>query len=91
MLRELFRPSSLRMGLCGDNSAANLIGNNQAGIRKVRHMQLHDLYIKEATRSGRLRVQFVDTDLNAANPMTKVLREGELQQILPALNLYDWE
>jgi len=91
MLRELFRPSSLHLGLCGDNSAANLIGNNQAGIRKVRHMQLHDLYIKEATRGGRLRVQFVDTDLNAANPMTKVLREGELQQILPALNLCDWE
>ena len=59
--------------LYGDNEAANLLANGQTGVRKVRHLDLAQLYVQEVTADGKLRVHKVHTAENPANQLTKVL------------------
>ena len=64
--------------MLGDNNAANLIGANQSGLRKVRHLSLADLFIREAVASKGYGLQRVDSVDNPSDIGTKVLPDQKL-------------
>ena len=75
------------LSLFGDNKAANLIGSSQASVRKVRHLTLSDLFIRDLSRSGRVTIDYVKSALNGADTQTKILGEQKLLGLLPILGL----
>ena len=75
--------------MTGDNHAANLIANCQAPIRKVRHLTLQQLYVRELTKNGELLVEYEKSVYLAADFLTKVLGEQKLRTLLPLAHLHD--
>ena len=73
----------------GDNSAANLLARREADLRKIRHVDLADLWVREATAQGRIRVTDVSTDLNGSDVLTKCLSRARVAPKLPLLHLCD--
>lgn len=73
--------------MVGDNQAANLIASGQAGVRKVRHLSLADLYVREVCDDGRLTVRYVKTTENPSDMLTKPLNESVLVNLLPLVGL----
>lgn len=80
LLAEIFKSRDVKCTLRGDNTAANLMANRQCSIRKVRHLTLPELFIREATNDGRLLVESVSTQNNRSNNLTKVLGELEAER-----------
>lgn len=81
--------SNLRFSLTlwGDNRACNFIASCQASVRKVRHLTLSQLYVRELTQNGILKVVYVPTGENGGDVLTKVLGESMLSPLLPVLCL----
>ena len=82
-------PVRERIDLRGDNAAANLLARRDGDLRKVRHISLADLFIREATSDGRIRVNYVPSDANIADPLTKVMSRSRLEPNLRLLGLMD--
>lgn len=72
----------------GDNRASNLIAGRQCSLRRVRHLCLADLYVREVTRDEGLRVVYVPTGENPSDVLTKVLPRPKIEPLLPRLCLY---
>ena len=66
----------------GDNEAANLMAACQAGIRKVRHLDLANLYVRSVTEEGLIRVQYVESSKNIAELLTKVLPAQQVRILM---------
>jgi hypothetical protein len=77
LMIEIFRAKTVPV-MYGDNEAANLMANNQASLRKIRHIDLAQAFIRDATESSRLKVEYCATLENPANLLTKVLGEKEM-------------
>lgn len=75
--------------LYGDNNSCNLIAQQRTGVRKVRHLALSHLYVREVVQSGDLTVNRVPTDTNAANLLTKVLSGTQLKREMRLSSLVD--
>ena len=75
------------MSLLGDNQAANLMAAGQAGVRKVRHLSLADLFVREVCHGGRVTVKYIPTDVNTADMFTKVLPGNKLKPLTTLLGL----
>jgi len=87
-LSEVFKDAIFHKHLVGDNESTNLISNNQCSIRRVRHLVLADLFVKEITASGFVKVRSRRTAEMAADFLTKVLPETKLRTLLPLANLH---
>lgn len=57
----------------GDNQAACLISQGNAGVRKVRHLTLADLFTRDVIESEGVIAKWIETNLNSSDPLTKVL------------------
>ena len=73
----------------GDNVAANLIAEKTAGLRKVRHLTLADLYVRECTETGRIVISHVPGTENTADLLTKILKEEQLLKLLGLLHMHN--
>ena len=82
LLQEVFPTHTINIKMLGDNDAANLIASCQAGVRRVRHLDLASLYVRTITRNGEVTVEYIDTNDNIADLLTKVIGH----QKLPHLN-----
>ena len=69
----------------GDNKAANLLASNQASMRNHRHLQLPQIWIRNLTRDGKIKVFNITTHLNTADMLTKVLPHQKLFKLLEYL------
>ena len=58
-------------------------------MRKVRHLTLSDLYIRELIGSGDASIARIDSIYNGSDVLTKVMLESKLVHLLHRLNLYD--
>ena len=72
-----------------DNIAACLIGSGQASVRKVRHLDLSHLYIRELATNGEITIEHVPGVDNPANLLTKILRESEMKSALSMVQLVE--
>ena len=72
---------AISMSLCGDNSAANMIAQNQSAVRRVRHIQIDHLFVRSLTNDGTMQVHWVKTNNNPSDMLTKVLGHQKLALI----------
>ena len=73
--------------LYGDNESANSIAKGHASIRKVRHLLLPSLYLRQLTRDGRVEVRYKPTSENCADILTKILGEQRVRVLRHLLRL----
>jgi len=64
---------NVQMSMAGDNQACNAIASCQAGVRRVRHLQLDHLWIRDLTRDGKVQLHWIGTNDNPADLLTKVI------------------
>ena len=88
LLGNVFKCST-RLEMFGDNVAANMIANTQASVRRVRHLDLAALYVRELTDTGRVTVNYVKTTANPADMLTKVLRHIAAKDECALIELFD--
>lgn len=86
-LKLLFPDITFSLELLGDSTAANLISSSQASPRKVRHLSLAHLFVRDLTRDGLLAVTYVETSKNPADIFTKPLPEVNLQPHLKFMSI----
>ena len=91
VLADVFRdrvpPLKIVKKAYGDNSAANLMSRHQCSLRKVRHVALSDLYIREVTENGDITVHDIESSRNRGDSLTKIMNAQRLQPCLSHLNL----
>jgi len=78
----------VQLGLAGDNVAANTIGSNEAGLRKVRHLDKADLFVRQVTDQHG-PIKFVRSAENTGDAMTKTLGRQKLDPLLAKMGLQD--
>lgn len=76
-----------RLVLRGDSQAANCISASQAGVRRVRHLTLSDLFVRQATRDAGVEVVYLPSGCNISDILTKVLSYNKSYPLLPGLCL----
>jgi len=81
LVLSMFPDLIIDIDIRGDNNAANLIANSQAGLRKVRHLSLADLYIRQIIGDHGILVHRVDSKDNPSDMGTKVLGEQLLSHL----------
>ena len=74
--------------LRGDNAAANSIGSALASVRKVRHLSLSTLWIREASERNQVKLVYVRSADNTADLLTKILGVQALDPLLWLLNIF---
>jgi len=82
LLSEIFmiREENCILDLMGDNAASIAMACGQTNIRRVRHLHLADLYLRELCRDDvRVHARWIEGGLNPADLLTKVL-QGEVFQ-----------
>ena len=82
LVNEVFPSLKITLVMFGDNEAANLMAACQAGIRKVRHLDLANLYVRTVTEQGLIRVQYVESSKNVADMLTKVLPAQQIRFLM---------
>ena len=89
LLTSIYPKLTLDCEIHGDNNAANLIADRQAGLRRVRHLTLSDLYVREACDTENLTVHRVDTTVNSSDILTKILGGHQMTNLRPLLRMFD--
>ena len=71
---------------CGLNlhldDSATLCLVNRRGLGKAKHVDMQNLWIQEASKSGRLFTRKVGTNVNPANLMTKPLAQPKIEMLM---------
>jgi len=73
---------SISVELCGDNNASLFITEGEANLRKVRHLDLADLYCKILSERDNWSVVSVRSPLNVADLGTKILDAPTIRRLL---------
>lgn len=73
--------------VCGDNMAATLMSQSQSSIRKVRHLSLSDLFVRDVVKDEGIRVSWISTNKSSSDVLTKVLGWVKAVALYPALCL----
>ena len=61
---------------------------NRRGLGKAKHVDMQNLWIQEASKSGRFVTKKVGTNVNPADLMTKLLPKPKVEQLM---NLMGYE
>ena len=86
LFKEVFISSTIDIPrLFGDNRAANLLASNQASMRNHRHLQLPQIWIREQSQQGNIKIFNIDTHVNTSDMLTKVLPHEKLEKLLRLL------
>ena len=83
LLAEIFEGAKIHTPeMSGDNKAANLLASNQSSLRNHRHLQLPQIWVRNLTKSGQLKIFDVATHLNPSDILTKVLPHSKFVELL---------
>lgn len=72
-----------------DNQAAIAICESKGNRRKVRHVELRYHFIKEMISNKSIEIEYVETNSNKADVLTKILPKSKLLQACNYLCLLD--
>ena len=83
LLQQIFREEDCDIHLLGDNQATISMVGGQSNVRKVRHLSLADLYLRELVRSdSRVTARWIEGEANVSDMLTKVLKGALFEQHL---------
>ena len=54
-----------------DNQATIAIAQSEGLIRRVKHLEIHDLFVRHQVSAGKINIRFIPTKYNLADIMTK--------------------
>ena len=72
---------SCRLNLHLDASATMCLVNRR-GLGKAKHVDMQNLWIQEASKSGRFATKKIETSVNAADLMTKPIPKARIEQLM---------
>ena len=65
---------SFPITLLADNKSSILIANSEGLLRRVKHIEIQDLYVRSAWEKGIVNIEFILGESNIADIMTKSVR-----------------
>lgn len=71
-----------------DNQATIAITKSDSNRRKIRHIDLRYLYIKKCITESEAEIEYVRTENNKADGLTKVVGSKVMLEVARKLNLY---
>ena len=81
-LSLVFKDASVEIPrIHGDNQAANRVGAAQASVRHLRHLSLPQIWIRELSQAGRLRIYDKRSNQNCADMLTKTLAQQTVDRL----------
>lgn len=87
-IREVWPEYDYKLRMHGDNRATNLIASKACSLRKVRHLSLADLYIREICSNEQVEIFYVASNFNPADCLTKILSRQKIVPLFPLLGLF---
>ena len=72
---------SCRLNMHLDASATMCLVNRR-GLGKANHVDMHNLWMQEASKSGRFTTKKVDTSVNPADLVTKPVSKARIEQLV---------
>ena len=88
-LKEVFASAVFPAAvLHGDCQAANSIAAGLASTRRVRHLSLSALWIRQVTLENKVLLKYIRSADNSADMLTKVLDRQTLERLLPLLGVW---
>lgn len=80
-------PTKLR--ICNDNNGARKLAENPVFHARTKHIDVRHHYVHEVLQSGTLEIDYIPTELIAADVLTKGLTKLKHERCLDFLNLKD--
>ena len=77
---------SCRLNLHLDASATMCLVNRR-GPGKAKHVDMQNLWMQEASKSGRFATKKIDTSVNPADLMTKPIPKARIEQLMSLLGI----
>ena len=75
---------------CDNRQTIRLVTQEIARLQtKLRHVDIHNHWLRQEVRDGRITVQYVSTKNMIANGLTKALSKGEFNEFLRQVNMVD--
>ena len=81
----------IKVTIVNDNNAAVQIASMQADIRKVRHMKIAHLFVRQAVESENVDVEYQRGLEMPADMLTKVVHESRLKDLSKMVGVWDDE
>ena len=63
---------------------------NRRGLGKAKHVDMQNLWIQEASKTGRFTTRKVGTNVNPADLMTKPLAKPKIEQLMGIMGYDSW-
>ena len=77
--------------LLADNKSSILIANSEGLLRRVKHIEIQDLYVRSAQGKGIVNIEFVPGESNIADIMTKSVHSVTAYRLHHILACVFWE
>ena len=61
-----------------DNKSTILVAESEGMLRRVKHLEIQDVYIRSLTAKGLILIEYVPSEYNWADLLTKALKSSEL-------------
>src|SRR5215469_826017 len=75
---------------CDNKQTIRLVNEEITRLQtKLRHVDIHNHWLRQEARDGRITVDYIPTKQMIANGLTKALSKGEFQEFLQQVNLVD--
>jgi Reverse transcriptase (RNA-dependent DNA polymerase) len=76
--------------LCDNRQSISLLTSEIARLRtKLRHVDIHNHWLRQEVRDGRVTVEHVSTKMMIANGLTKALSRSDFNEFVRQVNLVD--
>ena len=62
------------IALLADNKSSILIANSEGLLRRIKHIEIQDLYVRSVQEKGIVNIEFIPGESNIADIMTKSVR-----------------
>ena len=91
-IRSLMRDLGVQVGLVVRSDASAALGIAQRrGTGKVRHVEVHQLWLQDRVTRGDLKVRKIDGTKNPADALTKYVDGARLREHVKKVGLSRWE
>jgi len=65
-----------------DNQAAKLVSQSEVGSKRTKHIDIRHHFIKDAVESGLLKIEWISTEKQLADMMTKSLPKERFRALI---------
>ena len=60
-----------------DNKSTIMVASSEGMLRRVKHLEVQDVYIRSLNAQGLIRIEYVPSESNWADALTKAIKSAE--------------